>query len=97
MIDSTRPVVRNPGNDTTERYGAGMDAAALIDYLRDELQRSGHPAIVEVSDLDNPGVGVRCNDGAKLFTRVAWVGRPGQQPTQPQWPSREDLARGGKR
>ena len=96
-MDSTRPVVRYPGDDTTEGYGAPMDAAALIDYLRDELRRSGHPAISEVTDLDSPGVAVRCDDGAKLFTKVAWAGRPGQQPTQPQWPSREDLAKGGRR
>lgn len=74
-----------------------MEPAALMTYLRDELQRSGHPAIVEVSDLDEPGVGVRCNDGAKLFTKVAWVGRVDQRPHAPSWPSREDLAKGGKR
>lgn len=74
-----------------------MDPTALIDYLRDGLQRSGHPAIAEVSDLDAPGVAVRCTDGVKVFSKVAWVGRADQRPSQPQWPSREDLARGGRR
>ncbi|HEU5108827.1 MAG TPA: hypothetical protein VFT95_09745 [Micromonosporaceae bacterium] len=69
----------------------------MIDYLRDGLQQSGHPAISEVSDLDAPGVRVACVDGAKLFTKVAWVGPAGQRPGQPQWPSREDLQRGGRR
>lgn len=74
-----------------------MEAVALVDYLRDELQRSGHPAISEVSDLATPGVRVACIDGAKVFTKVAWVGRADQRPNQPSWPSREDLARGGRR
>jgi hypothetical protein len=74
-----------------------MEPVALVDYLRDELARSGHPAIGEVSDLDAPGVRVACPDGVKVFTKVAWVGRADQRPHQPSWPSREDLAKGGRR
>lgn len=97
MIDSTRPVVRYPGNDTTGRYGELMDPTALIDYLRDELRRSGHPAITRVEDLDGPGVSVHCDDAIKVYTKVAWTGRADQQPHGPSWPSREDLTRQGAR
>lgn len=97
MIDSTRSVVRYPRNDTTDRYGAGMDPVALIDYLRDELRRSGHPSIVRVEDLDSPGVGVHFDDKVKVFAKVAWVGRSDVTPGKPSWPSRDDLTRGGRK
>jgi hypothetical protein len=74
-----------------------MDPEVLINYLKDELRQSGHPAVADVTDLDAPGVGVRCTDGVKVFTKVAWVGRADQRPGQPQWPSREDLTRTGAR
>ncbi|MCW6008698.1 hypothetical protein K1W54_29750 [Micromonospora sp. CPCC 205371] len=74
-----------------------MDPAALITHLRDELQRSGHPAINEVADLDSPGVRIDFPDGVRIFAKVAWYGRADQQPHQPSWPSREDLTRAGAR
>lgn len=74
-----------------------MEPVTLVDYLRDQLHQSGHPAIVDVSDLDAPGVAVRCDDKVQVFTKVAWVGRADQRPAQPSWPAREDLTRGGRK
>jgi hypothetical protein len=96
IIDSTRRVAPYPRNDTTRRYGGGMDPTQLLAFLKDQLQQAGHPEITAVEDLDNPGLKIECADGSRLFPRICYAGRD-PQPTKPSWPARDDLSRMGAR
>lgn len=65
-----------------------MDGVALMALTKQQLGESGHPRIVSVVDTDTFGVRVECEDGSRLYVRVAYVGPADERPPGPSWPRR---------